>query len=56
MKFLFVHTSSKQPGGEDVVFEQERQLLERAGETVIVYQRSNWEVDNYTGIKRIALL
>jgi glycosyltransferase involved in cell wall biosynthesis len=56
MKFLLVHNSYKQPGGEDVVFEQERQLLERAGHAVAVYQRSNWEVDSYPGIKRIALL
>ena len=56
MKFLLVHNSYKQPGGEDVVFEQERQLLERAGHAVAVYQRSNWEVDSYSGIKRIALL
>jgi len=56
MKVLLVHNFYKQPGGEDVVFGQERQLLERAGHTVIVYQRSNWEGDSYSGIKRVALL
>ncbi|MGI9072218.1 MAG: glycosyltransferase [Bryobacteraceae bacterium] len=55
MKLLLVHNSYQQPGGEDVVFEQECQLLERAGHTVIRYQRSNWEAQTYSGLKRIQL-
>ncbi len=31
MKILLVHNQYQWPGGEDVVFEQERQLLSRAG-------------------------
>src|SRR6266567_3593650 len=56
MKILLVHNSYQQPGGEDVVFEQERQLLERAGHSVVTYCRSNWEVDAYQGLRRVALV
>jgi glycosyltransferase involved in cell wall biosynthesis len=55
MKILLVHNSYQQPGGEDVVFEQERRLLERAGHTVIAYCRSNWEVTAYSGLRRLQL-
>ena len=37
-------------------FEQERQLLVRAGHHVVVYRRSNFEVDSYPGIKRLVLI
>jgi glycosyltransferase involved in cell wall biosynthesis len=56
MKILLVHNSYQQPGGEDVVFEQELELLKRAGHTVIAYRRSNWEVDAYQGIRRLDLM
>jgi glycosyltransferase involved in cell wall biosynthesis len=55
MKILLVHNHYKQPGGEDVVFEQERQLLQRAGHEVQTYSRSNWETDSYAGIKQLVL-
>jgi glycosyltransferase involved in cell wall biosynthesis len=55
MKILLVHNSYQQPGGEDVVFEQERRLLERTGNTVITYCRSNREVDAYSGLRRLEL-
>ena len=55
MKVLLVHNSYQQPGGEDVVFEQECQLLERFGHEVMVYRRSNWELDAYVGIRRLSL-
>ena len=55
MKILLVHNSYQQPGGEDVVFEQERQLLERGGHKVIAYQRSNWEAATYSLLTRLAL-
>jgi glycosyltransferase involved in cell wall biosynthesis len=47
MKILLVHNSYQQPGGEDVVFEQERQMLERAGHQVSVYIRHNDEIKGY---------
>jgi glycosyltransferase involved in cell wall biosynthesis len=56
VKIILVHCSYQQPGGEDVVFNQERQLLERAGHEVILYRRSNFEVDAYPGVKRLVLL
>jgi glycosyltransferase involved in cell wall biosynthesis len=55
MKVLLVHNSYQQPGGEDIVFEQERRLLERAGHNVITYCRSNWEVSDYSGLRRLEL-
>jgi glycosyltransferase involved in cell wall biosynthesis len=55
MKILLVHNFYQQPGGEDVVFEQERRLLERAGHTVIAYCRSNQEVEGYRGSRRLQL-
>ena len=56
MKILIIHNSYQQPGGEDVVFEQERQLLKRTGHTVIAYHRSNWEVNAYSGLRRFELV
>lgn len=55
MKILIVHNSYQQPGGEDVVFEQERRLLKRAGHNVITYHRSNWEVRAYSGLSQVQL-
>ena len=55
MKILLVHNSYQQPGGEDIVFDQERQMLERAGHIVITYRRSNSEVAAYSGLEQLAL-
>jgi glycosyltransferase involved in cell wall biosynthesis len=46
MKVLLVHNYYQQRGGEDIVFEQERDLLRRAGDEVVEYCRTNEEVDN----------
>ena len=56
MKILIVHNSYQQHGGEDVVFEQERALLERMGHVVITYRRTNWEIASYQGLKKVALV
>jgi glycosyltransferase involved in cell wall biosynthesis len=56
MKIIIVHNRYKQPGGEDVVFEQERRLLERSGHEVQVYCRDNSETDSYVGVERLVLL
>jgi glycosyltransferase involved in cell wall biosynthesis len=56
MRILIVHNSYQQPGGEDIVFEQERQLLALAGHDVFTYERTNWEVAEYSGLRRIELL
>jgi glycosyltransferase involved in cell wall biosynthesis len=55
MKVLLVHNSYQQPGGEDVVFEQERRMLERAGHQVVVYHRSNHELDEASLVGRLTL-
>jgi glycosyltransferase involved in cell wall biosynthesis len=55
MKILLIHTSYQQPGGEDVVFEQECSLLQRAGHEVVVYRRDNWEAEKYSGAHRLQL-
>lgn len=56
MKILLVHNKYQQPGGEDVVFEQERKLLEGAGHKVAVYCRSNDEINGYSGLQRLTLI
>ena len=55
MKVLLVHNAYQQPGGEDIVFEQEAQMLKRAGHQVVLYRRSNWEVESYRGLRKISL-
>jgi glycosyltransferase involved in cell wall biosynthesis len=56
VKILIVHNQYQQPGGEDVVFEQEKQMLQRHGHQVAIYCRNNHEVDSYSGLKRISLV
>ena len=56
MKIIVVHNKYKQPGGEDVVFDQECQLLERFGHEVQTYCRSNWDVDSFPGVQKLVLL
>ncbi|HZP02727.1 MAG TPA: glycosyltransferase family 4 protein [Terriglobia bacterium] len=55
MKIILVHNTYQRPGGEDVVFDQERLLLEAHGHDVVAYRRSNWEVERYKGVKLPAL-
>ena len=54
-KILLVHNEYQQRGGEDVVFEQERRLLEANGHPVATYQRSNREIAGLTQIGRATL-
>jgi glycosyltransferase involved in cell wall biosynthesis len=56
MKILIVHNTYQQPGGEDTVFRQERDLLRRTGHEVVTYERSNFEVDSFSGLKRVVLI
>ena len=53
MKILAVHNRYQQPGGEDVVYEAETALLERAGHDVVRYERHN---DDVEAMGRIDLL
>ncbi len=56
MNILLVHNSYQRPGGEDVAFEQERQLLIRGGHHVVTYRRSNLEIEAYSLLQRLALV
>ena len=55
MKIMIVHNAYQQAGGEDVVFESEKRLLEHAGHKVIPYTRSNAELQNASLVDRIAM-
>jgi glycosyltransferase involved in cell wall biosynthesis len=50
MKIVSVHNTHQHRGGEDVVFEQEKRMLERAGHTVATYHRTNHEIGASLGI------
>jgi glycosyltransferase involved in cell wall biosynthesis len=56
MKIVLVHNTYREAGGEDVVFESEKRLLERAGHRVIPYVRNNTELESSTLIHRIAIV
>lgn len=56
MKVFLAHNSYQRPGGEDVVFTQECQLLERHGHDVLTYWRSNLELEQLASIERLALV
>jgi glycosyltransferase involved in cell wall biosynthesis len=56
MKIVLVHNTYREAGGEDVVFESERRLLERAGHSVTPYVRSNTEMQDDSVIARIAIV
>ena len=49
MKILLVHNTYRDPGGEDVVFRQEAELLTRFGHTVLTYVRNNHEIGERPG-------
>ena len=55
MKILLVHNHYQQPGGEDVVFAQEKQLLEDHGHQVVTYQRSNSEIEKYSNLRKLTV-
>lgn len=55
MKIVLVHNFYREAGGEDAVVEQERRLLERAGHDVILYHRSNHEIEGLSILGQISL-
>jgi glycosyltransferase involved in cell wall biosynthesis len=55
MKIIVVHNTYQQPGGEDIVFDQERRMLELAGHHVVVYSRSNHEIGNLNILGQIGM-
>jgi glycosyltransferase involved in cell wall biosynthesis len=56
MKILLIHNTYQQPGGEDVVFEQERRLLQQYGHQVISYERSNHEIEQLSLSEKLGLV
>jgi glycosyltransferase involved in cell wall biosynthesis len=56
MRIVLVHNTYQQPGGEDVVFRNECDLLRRSGHAVTTYVRSNYELEDYAGLGRMALV
>lgn len=55
MKIVIAHNLYQQPGGEDVVVQQELKMLRDHGHRVLLYQRSNDEAENYKGLSRLTL-
>ena len=55
MKILIAHNYYQQAGGERAVFEQERQILERAGHKVIAFVRRNEEIVDYGAWLKLTL-
>jgi glycosyltransferase involved in cell wall biosynthesis len=55
MKIILVHNTYQQPGGEDIVFDQERRMLDLAGHYVVVYSRSNREIGNLSILGQIGV-
>ena len=55
MKIMMVHNTYREAGGEDVVFESEKRLLEGAGHRVIPFVRSNKELYDATILDRIVI-
>ncbi len=53
MNILVVHNSYRQPGGEDTVFQAEVELLQKHGHSISIYERSNLEMDHFTGWKKL---
>ena len=55
MKILLIHNQYREPGGEDTVLDLEASLLRDAGHQVIEFRRSNWEFQNLTNFRKLAL-
>jgi glycosyltransferase involved in cell wall biosynthesis len=55
MKIMMVHNAYQEAGGEDVVFESEKRLLEQNGHEVIPYLRSNNELQDASFLDLIAI-
>jgi glycosyltransferase involved in cell wall biosynthesis len=54
-RILLVHNSYQQHGGEDAVFDAERELLSARGHQVFVYKRHNDEIKQYGLIEKASL-
>ena len=55
-RVLIVHNFYQVPGGEDTVVANEKEMLEKHGHTVLLYTKSNKEINNMNLFKKIGLL
>lgn len=55
MRILFVHNRYQQLGGEDLAARVERELLERYGHTVDLFEADNGEIVGFAAKARVAL-
>ncbi|MGH2610816.1 MAG: glycosyltransferase, partial [Tepidiformaceae bacterium] len=55
MNVLLGHNRYQSPGGEDVVYEMERRLLEEAGHRVRIFERHNREIEDFSRLQRLLL-
>jgi glycosyltransferase involved in cell wall biosynthesis len=56
VRILLVYNSYQEPGGEDVVFGKEGNLLRQAGHEVSEYRRDNGEIKAYSAVRRLGLI
>ncbi|MCA9942324.1 MAG: glycosyltransferase family 4 protein [Anaerolineales bacterium] len=56
LKILLAHNYYLQAGGEDVVFSNEKNILEEAGHEVITYERNNSEIEHLSMVGKLSLL
>src|SRR6185436_17515433 len=56
LRLLSVHNYYKHPGGEDVAFESEVELLRQHGHEVATYVRQNRDLDQMTVAGRLSAL
>jgi glycosyltransferase involved in cell wall biosynthesis len=55
MKILLAHNTYQLPGGEDVVYARERDLLLAHGHTVEEYERSNHEIEQLSRLQKLQM-
>ena len=53
MKILVIHDRYQQAGGENAVVDAQVDLFKQMGNEVILYQRDNHEIENYTFLQKI---
>ncbi|NLH44830.1 MAG: glycosyltransferase family 4 protein [Acholeplasmataceae bacterium] len=51
LKIICIHNYYKQPGGEDIVFQAEVELLKKFGHTVVEYIEDNKQLDEFHYLK-----
>jgi len=56
MKILVIHNHYREPGGEDAVVEAEVKMLKDRGHKVIVYIRSNKEIEDMSFFRRLVFI